>query len=210
MLPEGEVVSNIGPRTSAASATTVAPEGPTRPDDDLNMRREWRLILDGQKHDVVILYAVLSGFMSIEVDGTRVARAWREWQTVVGGANLGTAIGTHALSARVTQAFGTQTYRVSLSLDGENLPGSEAQPTPRQVGRRTVGGIAGLATVVAVITLVGRFPLIAAVSAAVGVLCVRVIATDALSTRVRALLVLSLIVGWVVAMRILAVTIYQA
>jgi hypothetical protein len=153
-----------------------------------------------------VQYAMLSGFMSIEIDGQRVARAWREWQTVVGGANLGAQLDGHTLSARITQRFGTQTYLFSVRLDGEILDGSDPQPAPSQVMRQTWAGIFVLAIAVAVITQIGRFPLIAALSIVVGLASIGVIYTNRISGRWRLLVVVALIAVWAIGMRAIAMT----
>jgi hypothetical protein len=51
-------------------------------------RRTWGVAVDGRLREVTVEYAMLTGFMAILVDGSRVARAWREWQTVFGGSTL--------------------------------------------------------------------------------------------------------------------------
>ncbi len=156
--------------------------------------------MDGVPHLVAVEYAIFSGFMAIELDGVRVARAWREWQTVVGGANLGTRIGAHELDARVTQTYGSQTYLFAVTLDGETVPGSDVQPTPRQVGQSTAASLVVLGTTVAVITLIGRSPLDAAITIGFGLLCIRAVYLGGRSARRRAGIIAILLVLWVVAL----------
>jgi hypothetical protein len=100
-------------------------------------RRAWTVAIGSGTRTVEVVYAALFGWMSIEVDGVRQARAWREWQTVVGGASLSVEADGHRLQARVTQPFGRQEYAFSLRLDGELLPGSDPQPEPRRLTRET-------------------------------------------------------------------------
>ena len=100
-------------------------------------RRRWTVSIASRARTIEVVYAALLGWMSIEVDGVRVARGWREWQTVVGGATLTADLDGHALEARVTQPFGRQEYAFSVRLDGELLPGSDPQPEPRAVTRGT-------------------------------------------------------------------------
>jgi len=186
--------------------TIEPPSTGTERDGNLNLRRNWKLAIGGQEHLVTVQYAILSGFMSIEIDGQRVARAWREWQTIVGGANLDAQLDGHTVSARITQRFGTQTYLFSVRFDGEILDGSDPQPAPRQVMRQTWAGIFVLAITVAVITQVGRVPLIAALSVVVGLATIGVIYTDRISGPWRLLVVVALIALWVVGMRAIATT----
>jgi hypothetical protein len=100
-------------------------------------RRQWTVTINSRTRIVEVVYAALFGWMSIEVDGVKRARGWREWQTVVGGATLSTDVDGRRLEARVTQSFGRQEYAFALRLDGALLPGSDPQPEPRAVTRRT-------------------------------------------------------------------------
>lgn len=100
-------------------------------------RRQWTVTVGSRTRTVEVVYAALFGWMSIEVDGVRRARGWREWQTVVGGATLSADVDGHRLEARVTQPFGRQEYAFALRLDGTLLPGSDPQPEPRAVTRQT-------------------------------------------------------------------------
>jgi hypothetical protein len=100
-------------------------------------RRRWTVTIADRVRTVDVVYAAMFGWMSIEVDGVRVARGWREWQTVVGGATLRAHVDGRAIEARVAQPFGRQEYAFSLRLDGELLPGSDPQPEPRAVTRGT-------------------------------------------------------------------------
>lgn len=117
-------------------------------------RRTWMATLDGVDHRVDVVYAGLSGWMSIEVDGVRRARAWREVQTVLGGANLSCDIGGHRIDARVTQPFGRQAYAFALRIDGEVQPGSDAQPEPRALRRQTFVAFGLLMLAIAAMTVV--------------------------------------------------------
>lgn len=119
-------------------------------------RRTWTLVLDGTSHEIVVIYAALLGWMSIEVDGTRRARAWREWQTVFGGAVLSCELGTHRVDARVTQPYGRQEYAFALSVDGEIQPGSDPQPGPRALKRQTLRALGWLAVIVAITTFLAQ------------------------------------------------------
>jgi hypothetical protein len=85
-------------------------------------RRSWTATVDGVDHRIDVIYATLSGWMSIEVDGARQARGWREWQTVIGGAALSCDLDGHRIDARVTQPFGKQDYAFALRIDGQLLP----------------------------------------------------------------------------------------
>ncbi len=98
-------------------------------------------------------YAALLGWMSIHVDGARVARAWREWQSVWGGADLSCDLAGRRLHARVTQPYGRQEYSFSLSVDGVIQPGSDDLPPPRAVKRNTVLALGALALIVALVTM---------------------------------------------------------
>jgi len=126
----------------------------TSGDTGTTVRRSWAVSIDDEARVVSVVYAKLSGFMSIELDGQRIVRAWREWQTVVGGATLEATISGHSLVARVTQAFGTQTYEVALRLDNQTLPGSDEMLESPQVWRRSLRALAVLAITVATITIV--------------------------------------------------------
>ncbi len=117
-------------------------------------RRTWTATLDGVEHRVDVVYAGLSGWMSIEVDGTRRVRGWREVQTVLGGANLSSAIGSHRIDARVTQPFGRQAYAFALRIDGEVQPGSDPQPEPRALKRQTFIAFGLLMLAIFVVTFV--------------------------------------------------------
>ena len=80
----------------------------------MERRHSWTSTIDGVDHRIEVIYHALTGWMEIEVDGVRQARGWREWQTVVGGANLSCTIGSHRVDARVTQPFGAQDYSFAL------------------------------------------------------------------------------------------------
>ena len=97
----------------------------------MERRHSWTSTIDGVDHRIEVIYHALTGWMEIEVDGVRQARGWREWQTVVGGANLSCTIDSHRVDARVTQPFGAQDYSFALRIDGELQPGSDPQPEPR-------------------------------------------------------------------------------
>ncbi len=119
-------------------------------------RRSWTVALGDKQHRVDVVYAALSGWMSIEVDGTRQARGWREYQTVFGGASLSCEFDRHRLEARVTQPWGRQEYAFALAVDGELQPGSDPQPESRALRRRTLVAIGWLAVTIAVFTLIGQ------------------------------------------------------
>ena len=123
---------------------------------NMTFRRAWPVTLDGVVHEVVVEYAALFGWMSIFVDGARVARAWREWQSVWGGAELSCDLAGRRLHARVAQPFGRQEYSFALSIDGVIQPGSDDLPPPRAVKRNTVIALGTLALVVAAVTLVAQ------------------------------------------------------
>lgn len=173
-------------------------------------RREWRVSVDDETHLIAVEYAMVSGWMSIELDGSRVARGWREWQTVFGGANLGASLGAHQLAARVTQTFGAQDHRFSLSLDGAILPGSDVMPTPRQGGQSTAAGIATIGTIVAAFTLAPRSIANAIVSVAIGLLIIGAIRLGTFSGRQRAALVVILLVLWIPALFLVSMTTRRA
>lgn len=120
----------------------------------MQKRKSWTVILDDVEHKVDVVYAALSGWMSIEVDGVRCARAWRELQTVIGGANLSCDVAGHRLDARVTQPFGKQEYSFSLRIDGELQPGSDPQPEPSALKRQTLGALGLLALTIFLFTAV--------------------------------------------------------
>ena len=104
---------------------------------DFTRRRRWEIELDGRSRVVDVEYAMLTGFMTILLDGSRLARGWREWQTVFGGAVVIGETRGHRIEARVTQVFGGQEYRFALTIDGHLQPGSDDQPTPGGVRRST-------------------------------------------------------------------------
>jgi hypothetical protein len=122
----------------------------------LTFDRSWTVVLDDAPATVRVEYAALFGWMSIFVDGVRVARAWREWQSVWGGAELSCTRGGHRLEARVTQPYGRQEYSFALRVDGILQPGSDDLPPPRAVKRNTVVALGVLALVVAVFTLAAQ------------------------------------------------------
>ena len=124
-------------------------------DQGMTVRRRWAVVLDGRERVVSVVYAKVSGFLSIEVDGERVARGWREWQTVVGGATLEATIGDHLFAARVTQVFGSQAYQVELRQDGQRLLGSDDLGPPSQVLRRSVRAFLVVMLIIAVVTVMG-------------------------------------------------------
>lgn len=101
-------------------------------------RRSWTVTLDGVDRRIDVVYGALLGWMSIEVDGERRKRGWREWQTVFGGANLACEVNGRRLAARVTQPFGRQVYSFALRIDGELQPGSDPQPEPGKLKRQTL------------------------------------------------------------------------
>jgi hypothetical protein len=111
-------------------------------------RRTWTLTIDGREREIVIEYAGLSGWMSMFVDGQRVERRWREWQTVWGGAMVDHHLDGHHLRARITQPFGAQTYAFALSVDGMIQPGSDDLQSRGGVRRSTVIALGGLALTV--------------------------------------------------------------
>lgn len=119
----------------------------------MEKRRGWDVTFEGVDHRIEVVYAALSGWMTIEIDGQRCARGWREFQTVFGGATLSCALGRHRIDARVTQPWGQQQYAFALAIDGALLPGSDPQPEPRALKRQTLGALAGLAIVIFLATL---------------------------------------------------------
>jgi hypothetical protein len=122
----------------------------------LKFERSWTVVLDDIPHTVGVEYAALLGWMSIFVDGVRVARGWREWQSVWGGAELSSNLGGHRLEARVTQPFGRQEYSFALRVDGVVQPGSDDLPAAPRVKRNTVMALGGIALLVAVVTLLAQ------------------------------------------------------
>ncbi len=165
--------------------------------------------MDDELHLVAVEYAMISGWMSIAIDGRRAARGWREWQTVFGGASLGASLGAHQLAARVTQTFGAQDHRFSLSLDGAILAGSDDMASPRQVGQNTAAGIATIGTIVAAITLAPRSIANAAVSIAIGLLCIAAIQLGSFSGRQRAAMVAFLLALWIPALFLVALATHR-
>jgi hypothetical protein len=122
----------------------------------LTFERSWTVAIDGVPHAVRVEYAAMFGWMSIFIDDVRVARRWREWQSVWGGAELSYTLGGHRLDARVTQPYGRQEYSFALRVDGTLQPGSDDLPPPRAVKRNTIVALCVLALVVAVITLMAQ------------------------------------------------------
>jgi hypothetical protein len=120
----------------------------------MERRRSWTATLDGVDHRIDVVYAALSGWMTIEVDGKRCRRGWREWQTVLGGAELSCEVSGHRVDARITQPFGNQAYSFALRIDGELQPGSDPQPEPGNLKRQTLVAIGLLALVIFVATFV--------------------------------------------------------
>ncbi len=49
----------------------------------LEHRRSWTATLDGVDHRIDVVYAAFSRWMTIEVDGERCQRGWRERQTLI-------------------------------------------------------------------------------------------------------------------------------
>lgn len=115
-------------------------------------RRTWVSRLDGVDHRIEVIYRALSGWMELEVDGVRQARGWREWQTVVSGANLSCDIGGHLVEARITQPFAQQTYAIALKIDCQLQPGSDPQPEPSALKRQTLKALGLLAMGVFLVT----------------------------------------------------------
>jgi hypothetical protein len=195
--------------TTAPHPPSVAEGTEKPPESKLDVRRQWHLALDGGEHDVVVQFSALSGFMSIEVDGKRVARAWREVQMAVGGANLEARVGDHTLAARATQGSGVVDIQFSLSLDGEVLPGSDAQPTPTQIARHAAAGLITLVTIASATGLAGRFPVTAVMTLGFGAMCVGLVYVGRLPPLLRAVAILSLFVVWLLAVWVLAVAFYH-
>jgi hypothetical protein len=123
-------------------------------------RRTFSVRLDDRTYSIEVIYAALSGWMTIEVDGKRFARGWREWQTAFGGATLGGDLGGHRVEARITQPFDRQEYAFALRVGGELHPDSDPQPEPGDLKgktlRGTIGMSVGIAIVVAVVQIVSR------------------------------------------------------
>lgn len=125
-------------------------------EDVLNFIRCWNVVFDGVALQVDVKYAAQFGWMSIYVDGRQSARGRREWQSVIGGANLSCDVDGHRIDARVTQPFGRQEYSFALRVDGVLQPGSDLLPEPRAVTRRTVKAIGWLVLVVFVATITAQ------------------------------------------------------
>ena len=119
-------------------------------------QRAWNATIDGVDHRIEVVYAGLSGWMTIEVDGQRAARGWREFQTVFGGATLSCTLGRHLIEARVTQPWGQQQYAFALAIDGALQPGSDPQPEPRALKGQTLRALGVLAAVIFFSTLAVR------------------------------------------------------
>ena len=114
-------------------------------------RRTWTATLDGVDRRIDVVYKALSGWMSIEVDGQRRQRGWREFQTVFGGAVLSCDLDGHRLEARITQPFQQQLYSFALRIDGELQPGSDPQPEPGNLKRQTLIAIGWLTLSITVV-----------------------------------------------------------
>ena len=114
-------------------------------------RRSWTVTLDGVDRRIDVVYKALSGWMSIEVDGQRRQRGWREFQTVFGGAVLSCALDGHHLEARITQPFQQQLYSFALKIDGEVQAGSDPQPEPGNLKRQTLIAIGWLTLSITVV-----------------------------------------------------------
>jgi hypothetical protein len=115
-------------------------------------RRSWTMNVGGVEPRIDVVYRAMTGWMEIQVDGVRQARGWREWQTVVGGANLSCEVAGHKVEARVTQPFGRQDYAFALRIDGVLQPGSDRQPEPAALKRQTLAAVGILALVIFVVT----------------------------------------------------------
>jgi hypothetical protein len=137
----------------------------------MDHRRTFTVTLDGVDHRVDVLYAALAGWMTIEVDGERRARGWREFQTVFGGARLSCTVGTHRLDARVVQPWAVQSYSFALTVDGLVQPGSDVLPDSRTSIRHTFVQLGWLAGVVALFSTAanGLWPVAALVAVLMGV-----------------------------------------
>ena len=116
-------------------------------------RRSWTATLDGVDRRIDVVYKAMSGWMSIEVDGARRQRGWREWQTVFGGAVLSCDLDGHRIEARVTQPYGQQVYSFALRIDGELQAGSDPQPEPGNLKRQTLIAIGWFTLVIGVIVV---------------------------------------------------------
>ena len=114
-------------------------------------RRSWTVTLDGVDRRIDVVYKALSGWMSIEVDGQRRQRGWREFQTVFGGAVLWCDLDDHRLEARITQPFQQQLYSFALKIDGEVQAGSDPQPEPGNLKRQTLIAIGWLTLSITVV-----------------------------------------------------------
>ena len=101
-------------------------------------RRSWTATIDGVDHRIDVVYAALSGWMTIEVDGQRCQRGWRDWQIVFGGAELSCEVHGHRVDARITQAIRQQAYSFALRIDGEPQAGSDFQPESAWLKRQTL------------------------------------------------------------------------
>jgi len=119
-------------------------------------RRSWTLSLDGREHRVDVVYRALFGLISIEVDGKRAARGWRELQTVFGGATLWCDLNGHRLAARVTPPWARQEYSFALRLDGELQPGSDPQPESKALTRQTLVELVGFGVIIGVIVAIAQ------------------------------------------------------
>jgi hypothetical protein len=117
-------------------------------------RRSWTVELPERRMRIEVIYRALFGWVSIEVDGRQQARAWREFQTVFGGATLACDVKGHRIEARVTQPFSRQEYAFALRVDGELQPGSDPQPEPSSLRRQTLIAIAGVAVTALLIAFV--------------------------------------------------------
>lgn len=117
-------------------------------------RRTWSVALDGRTREIAVEYAGRSGWMSVFVDGERVARRWREWQTVWGGAVIDHEFEGHRLRARVAQPFGRQRYAFDLAVDGMLQPGSDDLPGAPSVKRSTVIALVGLTLTILTLSFV--------------------------------------------------------
>jgi hypothetical protein len=161
-------------------------------------RRSWDVDLGGKLRRVDVDYKSLTGFMSIEIDGQRAARAWREWQTVAGGATVRATFSGRVLEARVTQSFGAQDHRFALLLDGQVLPGSDELHAPSEVGRSIARGILLIAYTVGAFTFVRQgLPLVAAIAVAAGLLSIAIVERRGWSRRVHVAAVIAVTVGWI-------------